>query len=42
MTICGRCNYTIKDGEDYRNSMHYGNIHNTCHDKMLSDLGENS
>ena len=37
MTNCGRCHTEIKDGE-YRNSMHYGKIHNKCHDKMFADL----
>jgi len=36
--VCGRCNLEIKKDEDYRNSMHYGKIHNKCHDKMFADL----
>jgi len=34
---CGSCTLEIKD-DKYRNSMHYGKIHNSCHDKMIADL----
>lgn len=38
MTECGRCHKKIKEGEKSRESMHYGKIHNSCHDKMLASL----
>lgn len=40
MTECGRCHTEITDGK-YRNSMHYGKIHNKCHDKMFADISIN-
>lgn len=39
MTECGRCHNEIKDVQSSRESMHYGKIHNSCHDKMIADLG---
>jgi len=40
--VCGRCKLEITSAQDYRNSMHYGDIHNSCHDKMIEDLGAKS
>lgn len=42
MNVCGYCNCEIKDDEKYRNSMHYGKIHNKCHDKMIAGLSSDT
>lgn len=39
VTQCGRCHTEIKD-DNFRESMHYGKIHNSCHDKMIDSLGD--
>lgn len=40
--VCGSCKKTIKFGEEYRESMHYDQIHLHCHNKMIAELSEAS